>query len=105
VFMDEKSIGTNAISLALIENKPIQLHGKEHHLEIFHEMTCSCVPIHDDNDRLIGTLDLSGYNHSIHTHILEVLVATGYAIEKNYALAEVVNRKKDESDFSDCFYS
>ncbi|MCK5764063.1 MAG: AAA family ATPase, partial [Clostridiales bacterium] len=90
VFMDEKSIGTNAISLALIENKPIQLHGKEHYLNVFDEMTCSCVPIHDDNDRLIGTLDLSGYKYSIHTHILEVLIATSYAIEKNYALTKLV---------------
>ena len=105
VFMDEKSIGTNAISLALIENKPIQLHGKEHYLNVFDEMTCSCVPIHDDNDRLIGTLDLSGYKYSIHTHILEVLIATSYAIEKNYALTKLVNQKKKKSDFSNCFYT
>ncbi len=105
VFMDEKSVGTNAISLALIENKPIQLHGKEHYLEAFHGMTCSCVPIHDDEDKLIGALDLSGYNYSSHTHILEVLIATGYAIEKNYALAKVVNQRKSESNFSNCFYT
>jgi PAS domain S-box-containing protein len=89
VYMDEKSIGTNAIGLALVKDKPIQLYGEEHYIKAFHDMTCSCVPMHDENDKIIGILGLSGYSYSVHTHIIGMLVAAGYAIEKNYELLRI----------------
>ncbi|MBN2260973.1 MAG: sigma-54-dependent Fis family transcriptional regulator [Clostridiales bacterium] len=105
VFMDEKSIGTNAIALTLIEDKPIQLHGDEHFIEAFHDMTCSCVPIHDESNVIIGTLDLSGYSYSIHTHIIGTLIAAGYAIEKNYELTRLQNSINNQYYLPSCFYT
>lgn len=47
----EKDAGTNAISLALTENRPIQTVGPQHYKQCHHDWTCSAAPIHDTQAR------------------------------------------------------
>jgi PAS domain S-box-containing protein len=81
-YMDEKSIGTNAMGTALVEGKPVQVSGKEHYVKVYHRWTCSASPIRDTKDNIIGTLDLTGYSESVHSHTLGMVVAAANAIEK-----------------------
>ncbi|SHH28223.1 sigma-54-dependent Fis family transcriptional regulator [Clostridium grantii] len=80
-YMDEKSIGTNAMSLVLTEKKPIQISGEEHYINAYHKWTCSAAPIKDSTGKIIGILNLTGYCKNVHLHTLGMVVAASYAIE------------------------
>lgn len=81
-FMDEANIGTNAMSLALHEKRPIQITGEEHYITAYHRWTCSASPIKNSKGEIIGSLDLTGYTDSVHLHTLGMVVAAVKAIEK-----------------------
>lgn len=81
-YMDEKNIGTNAMAVALVEGTPVQVSGEEHFIKAYHRWTCSAAPIRDVNGKIIGTLDLTGYSESVHSHTLGMVVAAVNAIEK-----------------------
>lgn len=80
-YMDEKSIGTNAMGTALAEKRPIQVSGKEHFIYAYHRWTCSGAPIRNPEGEIIGTLDLTGYSPQVHSHTLGMVVAAVHAIE------------------------
>lgn len=90
-YMDEKNIGTNAMSLALTGKKPIQISGKDHYIDAYHKWTCSAAPIRDVDNNIIGVLDLTGYFDSVNSHTLGMVVAAVNAIEK---MLEIVDYNK-----------
>ncbi|HCM25921.1 MAG TPA: sigma-54-dependent Fis family transcriptional regulator [Treponema sp.] len=81
-YMDERSIGTNAMGTALTENMPVQVSGTEHFIESYHRWTCSGAPIRDADGKVIGALDLTGNCANVHSHTLGMVVAAVDAIEK-----------------------
>jgi PAS domain S-box-containing protein len=94
-FMDERSIGTNAMGTALAEAMPVQVSGSEHFITAYHRWTCSGAPIRDPEGRVVGSLDLTGDCADVHLHTLGMVVAAANAIEailvldaKNQALGE-----------------
>ncbi len=97
-YMDEENIGTNAMGTSLKEKRPLQVSGNEHYITIYHRWTCSACPIRDMNGNIIGTLDLTGYSESVHSHTLGMVVAAAKAIENeliaNYYKTELSNEKK-----------
>ncbi|EPY2301379.1 TPA: sigma 54-interacting transcriptional regulator [Clostridium botulinum] len=104
-YMDEKNMGTNAMSMALSEKSPIQISGEEHYVKAYHRWTCSAAPIKDINGKIIGTLDLTGYSENVHSHTLGMVVAATNAIEKmielnNYNRALQVSKKSIENVFN-----
>ncbi|TWH56920.1 transcriptional regulator with PAS, ATPase and Fis domain [Desulfitobacterium sp. LBE] len=56
--MDEESIGTSSHLLCIQQQKPIQLLGPEHYCKDFWNFVGSSAPIFDQNDRLIGSIDI-----------------------------------------------
>jgi transcriptional regulator of acetoin/glycerol metabolism len=80
-YMDEKSVGTNAMGTAIKEDKPIQITAKEHYIEAFHVLTCSAAPIHDCNGNVIGSLNLTSTCDKKHPHTLGLVVLAVKAIE------------------------
>jgi transcriptional regulator of acetoin/glycerol metabolism len=56
----EAATGTNAIGAALIEKRPIRVHGIEHFFEPHGFLSCSAAPIFDPHGQIAGALDLSG---------------------------------------------
>ncbi|MDP3176511.1 MAG: PAS domain-containing protein, partial [Spirochaetaceae bacterium] len=86
-FMDEGSIGTNAMGTALAEGRPVQVSGEEHFITAYHRWTCSGAPIHDAEGRVIGSLDLTGSKDDVHLHTLGMVVAAVNAIEKTLVLS------------------
>ncbi|MFZ5966377.1 MAG: sigma-54-dependent Fis family transcriptional regulator [Bacillota bacterium] len=80
-YMDEANIGTNAMGTALAEEIPVQVSGDEHFVKAYHRWTCSASPIRNQEGKIIGTLDLTGYSASVHSHTLGMVVAAAHAIE------------------------
>lgn len=56
--LSEKVLGTNAVCLALIEDKPVQLIGAEHYNFYLHNYFCCSAPIHDNKGKTIGALNI-----------------------------------------------
>lgn len=81
-YMNEECIGTNAMSVVIKTEEPIQLSGKDHYIKAYHRWTCSGAPIKDVNGNLIGALDLTGYSDSVHPHTLGMVIAASNAIEE-----------------------
>ncbi|MCG8410516.1 MAG: sigma 54-interacting transcriptional regulator [Bacteroidales bacterium] len=78
--MSEKSIGTNAMGTAISENAAVQITAKEHFISAYHQWTCSAAPIHYNN-KVIGTLNLTGKAENVHPHTLGLVMAAVSAIE------------------------
>ena len=83
----ENAVGTNAIGTALYLNKPIQTIGAEHYGISQHSWTCSASPIHDEDDNLIGCINMSGNYYNAHSHTLGIVTAAAQSIQKQMALA------------------
>ena len=91
-YMDEKSVGTNAMGTALSENKSVQITANEHYVDVFHKLTCSASPIHDENGNIIGTLNLTGASNKKHPHTLGLVMFAVKAIEN-----EIIKLKSEEA--------
>jgi transcriptional regulator of acetoin/glycerol metabolism len=89
----EEQVGTNAIGTALRINEPITIVGSEHFSVASHQWFCSASPIHDDEGKLIGLIDVSGLidHGSSCEHILAAVTSTAYAIEYDW-----IKRLKEE---------
>lgn len=104
-YMDEAHIGTNAMSLVISEQIPVQISGKEHFIYAYHKWTCSAAPIKDINGDIIGSIDLTGYIGNAHPHTLGMVVAAADAIEKmlkinKYNLMLEISKKRLETTFN-----
>ncbi len=87
-YMNEESIGTNAMALAIKTGEHVQISGKDHYIEAYHRWTCSAAPIKDANGNLIGVLDLTGYTECVHPHTLGMVIAASNAIEEMLKVKE-----------------
>lgn len=81
VYMDEQSIGTNAMGTAIKEDRCVQITAQEHYIEGLQNLTCSAAPIHNDNGEIIGTLNLTGKSSMKHPHTLGLVIFGVKAIE------------------------
>lgn len=82
----EKEVGTNAIGTALYIDKPIQTIGCEHYRVNQHSWCCSAATIHNENNEIIGCLDMSGNYEGAHPHTLGMVLTGAYSIENQLAL-------------------
>uniref|UniRef100_UPI003BF986A7 sigma-54-dependent Fis family transcriptional regulator n=1 Tax=Clostridium polynesiense TaxID=1325933 RepID=UPI003BF986A7 len=95
-YMDESSIGTNAMGTAIKEDSPIQISAKEHFITAYHRWTCSAAPIHDEAGNIIGTLNLTGDSDLVHPHTLGMVVAAVKFIE-NQIRIDITQKKLNEA--------
>ncbi len=83
--MSINSAGTNAVSISLAKNTPCQIEAKDHYLDFLKKYTCSCAPIRDEQDNIIGFITLSGDGKNMHDHTLGLVVAAANSV-KNHML-------------------
>lgn len=81
VSRSEQVCGTNAINLAAILGRPIQLVGPEHYNAQLHYWTCSATPLFDNGGKLLGVVNVAGHYLKVHQHTLGMTIALGKAIE------------------------
>lgn len=87
-YMNEESIGTNAMAIVIKTGKPVQLSGEDHYIKAYHRWTCSGAPIKDHQGNLIGVLNLTGYTEQVHPHTLGMIIAASNAIEEMIKVKE-----------------
>ncbi|MQT15080.1 sigma-54-dependent Fis family transcriptional regulator [Segnochrobactrum spirostomi] len=80
----ETTTGTNAVGTALVEGRPIAVHGGEHYFEPHAILSCSAAPIYDPFGRLVGALDLSGPAAVDHRHALGLVQLAIEQIEHRF---------------------
>lgn len=85
-FWGNLDVGTNAISLALDYDAPIQTIGPEHYCQSHHDWTCSAAPIHGCFGELVGCINLSGDVSTVNEHTLGLILASAYSIEAQIKL-------------------
>lgn len=83
-YMNEENIGTNAISLVITTNIPVQIFGEQNFINSYHKWTCSAAPIKSNTGEIIGVLNLAGYSYNgyVYPHTLGMVVALSRTIEK-----------------------
>lgn len=74
-------VGTNAISVALDYDIPIQMVGPEHYCTSHHTWTCSAAPIHGPNGEIVGCINLSGDRRDVNQHTLALIKEAASNIE------------------------
>lgn len=84
--------GTNAIGTCLAIDEPIQIYGPEHWVKYHQKYTCSAAPIHDEENNIIGCLDITGIKENVHSHTLGMVVAAVDGIEKELKIINAYNR-------------
>jgi transcriptional regulator with PAS, ATPase and Fis domain len=75
-----EQVGASALTLSMLENKPIQVSGLEHYNKQFRRWVCSSSPIHDSNGTVIGSLTVSGHLPNKHSHTLALVAAAASSI-------------------------
>ena len=96
-YMDEASIGTNAMGTALTEDTPIQITAKEHFINAYHHWTCSAAPIHDPEGNIVGVINLTGSSKLVHPHTLGIVVAAVRSIESELQSIKVETELSETS--------
>ena len=74
-------VGTNAISVALDYDIPIQMVGPEHYCTSHHTWTCSAAPIHGPSGEIVGCINLSGDRRDVNLHTLALIKEAASNIE------------------------
>lgn len=84
----QDEVGNNGVGSALILGRAIQVSGEEHFCRKHHTWTCSGAPIFDQNQRIIGALEMSGPVEKVHLHTLGMVVAAVEAITDQLRIQE-----------------
>ena len=98
-YMNEDSMGTNAMGTAIKEDSPIQISAKEHFITAYHRWTCSAAPIHSIKGEIIGTFNLTGESHRVHPHTLGLAVAAVKYIENQIKMEYTQKRLKEAYNY------
>ncbi|MDR2587609.1 MAG: sigma 54-interacting transcriptional regulator, partial [Coriobacteriales bacterium] len=75
-------VGTNALSVCLDFDLPIQMIGPEHYCVQHQSWVCSAAPIHGLTGEVIGCLNMSGDYRYAHPHTLGLVKAAAFGIEQ-----------------------
>lgn len=67
---EERRKGTNAIGLALTEQKAVRVHAEEHYYTSNRFLTCASSPVFSPSGQLIGIINISGKKESYHDYTL-----------------------------------
>lgn len=85
----ERYAGTNAIGTCLELKKPIQMWNGEHYILPHKEFSCSCAPIFDSSDNLLGCLNITGSKTEVHTHTLGMVTSAVDGIAKELKIRKI----------------
>ncbi|MCS0493769.1 sigma-54-dependent Fis family transcriptional regulator [Ancylobacter sp. MQZ15Z-1] len=80
----EGTTGTNAVGTAIVEGRPITVHGAEHYYDPHGILSCSAAPILDPFGQTVGALDLSGPAAVDHRHALGLVRLAVEQIEHRF---------------------
>lgn len=82
----EGEVGTNAIGTALQIGEAVMISGTEHYSIASHSWSCSAAPIHDDNGKLLGVIDVSCPLSHTHPFMLGIVSSIAHTIERELSI-------------------
>ncbi len=95
----ETVLGTTSPGICLARKVPLQVFRQEHYCQLYHTWCCSAVPLFDSQGELIGTLDLSNRDKSLHpASLLDLVKMTASTIQAEY------NYRILHDDFKKSYY-
>jgi sigma-54 dependent transcriptional regulator, acetoin dehydrogenase operon transcriptional activator AcoR len=77
----EEKKGTNAIGVALIERRPVSIHGDQHFFIENHFLTCTSSPVYSSTGELLGVVNISGRHEINDPHLLTVACLTADSLQ------------------------
>ena len=96
----EHVMGTHAGSLAVIHDRPFQVHPVENFCLFLRENTTAASPIHDpETGSLIGALTISENCELVHPHTLGMIEALVKLIEKQIMTTRMKNKAEVENHY------
>lgn len=90
--LNEKSIGTNSVSISIETEKPFTVSGAEHYRELFHSLTSNSVPVFNHAGVIIGVISVWGRQENANPHTIGMITSSVKAIE-NEMLIQNINEK------------
>ncbi len=78
----EDGAGTNAVGMAMVEQRAIAVRGQEHYFTPCRILSCHAAPIFDPSGKMLGVLDLSGDSNEHHMHALGLVQMAVTQIER-----------------------
>jgi transcriptional regulator of acetoin/glycerol metabolism len=100
----EKYVGTTAPGISIARGIAIQVHKQEHYCQWSKNWCCSSSPIFNDKHELVGVLDVSNIELSLHTpEILNFVTMVAKAIEVEYNYRFLQNDYKTISSYFSAF--
>ena len=89
--------GTNAIGTCLAIQAPMQMWNREHYVTSHRHYSCSSGPIFDEEENLLGCLNITGSYTEIHTHTLGMVLSAVDGITKEMKVRKAYNEIKSMS--------
>lgn len=89
---NESAMGTNAMGVALIEERPVQVRGNQHFYTITHFLTCAACPIYTPEGELAGVINISSRLENDHPLTLSIVCMIAELIQNRF----IFERFKDE---------
>jgi transcriptional regulator of acetoin/glycerol metabolism len=71
--LNEETLGTNAIGLALVEGNAVELKGYEHYSSRYHSFSCAASPIRDEDGSILGVIDISNPFGDLPANVMKIL--------------------------------
>lgn len=94
----ERYKGTNAIGTAIMEKKPVVVHGTHHYCRDNHFLTCTASPIMGTSGELIGIINISSYKHNFHPYSLGLIKRAAHSIEQALCIADMKKEQRPSVD-------
>ncbi|MCG8529725.1 MAG: sigma 54-interacting transcriptional regulator [Desulfovibrionales bacterium] len=91
----EDQMGNRAVTMCLLEKRPLSFCGSEHFCKIFHSTGCYAAPIYGKDEEPIGSIAVSGWTSHWHPHTLALVTAAAETIStrlREASLARSQNR-------------
>jgi len=92
----ESELGTNAISLALLERTPEYVAGIEHFRQPLHKFGSAAAPIFAMSGKLLGTLGIITQASHFHPHTLGLVMSAARSIEAQRQADQLLEEQNNQ---------
>ncbi len=92
--LSEESVGVNGVGTALKKGEPVLIYGNEHSNSEYNNLICYGVPIRDNQDQIIGVLELTTPKKSVNPDRFTLVLLSVSSIET--ALTQIAADRAEE---------
>ena len=94
--VSEGQLGTNALTLPLLDGVPARTVGAKHYLKDLHWLGAAAAPVFSITGRPLGALGVISFAENYHPHSLGAVVAGAKAIEGQLQIANLLEEQNSQ---------